>query len=244
MIGRTREQKMNRIKLITFDLDDTFWDISPVIIKAELSTRDFIEKHIGKREWGSMSDFLSYRQDLISQDPSFEWDIKALRKKIYENKIQSTDLSDDKKISLTNECYEFFLKLRHDVNFYDGVYMAIERLSKNYSLGVLTNGNADIFSFEIGKFFDFSISSVDVKSNKPDKAHFVEAKNKYKDLRYEEIVHIGDHPINDVVGASNLGINPIWFNGNDKDWPEGSISEPIQFNDWNKVTKLIEEHYE
>ena len=47
MIGRTREQKMNRIKLITFDLDDTFWDISPVIIKAELSTRDFIEKHFG-----------------------------------------------------------------------------------------------------------------------------------------------------------------------------------------------------
>ena len=122
--------------------------------------------------------------------------------------------------------------------------MAIERLSKNYSLGVLTNGNADIFSFEIGKFFDFSISSVDVKSNKPDKAHFVEAKNKYKDLRYEEIVHIGDHPVTDVVGASNLGINPIRFNGNDKDWPEGSISEPIQFNDWNKVTKLIEEHYE
>ena len=30
---------MKQIKLITFDLDDTFWDIGPVIINAELTTR-------------------------------------------------------------------------------------------------------------------------------------------------------------------------------------------------------------
>jgi putative hydrolase of the HAD superfamily len=35
---------MQKIKLITFDLDDTFWDIGPVIINAELSTRKWLEK--------------------------------------------------------------------------------------------------------------------------------------------------------------------------------------------------------
>ena len=87
-----------------------------------------------------------------------------------------------KQQELIKQCYEMFLKLRHEVEFYDGVYEAIEELSKNYSLGVLTNGNADIFSFKIGKFFDFSISSYDVQSNKPKKDHFVMSKNKYKNL--------------------------------------------------------------
>ena len=43
MKKRTQEhyQMTNKsIKVITFDLDDTFWDITPVIIKAEVETRE------------------------------------------------------------------------------------------------------------------------------------------------------------------------------------------------------------
>jgi putative hydrolase of the HAD superfamily len=38
------------IKAITFDLDDTFWDVKPVLINAELQTRKFIEDKVGKLE--------------------------------------------------------------------------------------------------------------------------------------------------------------------------------------------------
>ena len=36
-----------KIKAITFDLDDTFWDVKPVIINAEMKTRKFIEDKVG-----------------------------------------------------------------------------------------------------------------------------------------------------------------------------------------------------
>ena len=36
-----------KIKAITFDLDDTFWDVKPVLINAEMKTRKFIEDKIG-----------------------------------------------------------------------------------------------------------------------------------------------------------------------------------------------------
>ena len=36
-----------KIKAITFDLDDTFWDVKPVLINAEMKTRKFIEDRIG-----------------------------------------------------------------------------------------------------------------------------------------------------------------------------------------------------
>ena len=35
-----------KIKAITFDLDDTFWDIGPVIINAEIKTREWIESSL------------------------------------------------------------------------------------------------------------------------------------------------------------------------------------------------------
>ncbi len=58
---------MSNIKLITFDLDDTFWDIAPVIIKAERDTRQWLHKEVGEIEWGSMSDFLGIREELIKK---------------------------------------------------------------------------------------------------------------------------------------------------------------------------------
>ena len=39
-----------KYKLITFDLDDTFWDIAPVIIKAEKDTRAWLRKTVGEIE--------------------------------------------------------------------------------------------------------------------------------------------------------------------------------------------------
>ena len=39
---------MNKIKMITFDLDDTLWDNRPTIINAEIETRKWIEDRVGK----------------------------------------------------------------------------------------------------------------------------------------------------------------------------------------------------
>ena len=40
------------IKAVTFDLDDTFWDIKSTIINAEINSRKWIEDRIKKKiEW-------------------------------------------------------------------------------------------------------------------------------------------------------------------------------------------------
>ena len=57
MKKRTQEhyQMTNKsIKVITFDLDDTFWDITPVIIRAEVETRKWVEQRLDSDiEWGN-----------------------------------------------------------------------------------------------------------------------------------------------------------------------------------------------
>ena len=69
-----------RIKVITFDLDDTLWDNRPVITKAEIDTRRWLENKAGNIDWGSFEDFLDLRKDLIKKDPAIRWDISKLRK--------------------------------------------------------------------------------------------------------------------------------------------------------------------
>ncbi len=57
---------MPKIKLITFDLDDTFWDIRSVIFPAEINSRKWIESALGKKiNWGSLDDFMNIRNYLI-----------------------------------------------------------------------------------------------------------------------------------------------------------------------------------
>ena len=35
-----------------------------------------------------------------------------------------------------------------------------------------------------------------------------------------EIVHVGDDPNHDILGAQNMGMHTVWMNGRNKPWPE------------------------
>ena len=102
--------------------------------------------------------------------------------------------------NLVKQAYKIFIQKRHDLKLYDGLVDCIKSLSKRFMLGILTNGNADINNFSIGKDFSFSISSLDVKSNKPNIGHFDRALE-LSGFSASESLHIGDHQINDMLGA-------------------------------------------
>ena len=232
----------NKIKMITFDLDDTLWDNKPTITNAEIKTREWIEDRVGAIEWGDLNDFLQIREALISKDKSIAWDISKLRIEIFKEKIK--DLAPAGDITkLAEDAFDYFLKKRHEVELFPGVEGALKALSENYMLGVLTNGNADIHKLSIGKYFEFSISSLEAQDSKPNKSHFELAKSYLPNLKYSEMLHIGDHQINDIFGAHTLGIEVLWFNNAGALW-EQEFDKPDQFYDWQGLAKIIEEKYE
>ena len=231
-----------KIKLITFDLDDTLWDNMPTIRKAEIDTRKWIEDKVGRIEWGDFDDFLNLREELIKEDESIAWDISKLRKEIFRKKLILIE-PESYRNELVDKAFEIFIQKRHKVEFYDGVEESIEQLSQKYSLGILTNGNADIFKFKIGKFFDFSISSLEAKDSKPNRSHFDQALKKINSSNYSEMLHIGDHQINDVFGALSLGIEALCFNNTNAVWSQ-SFKKPDEFDSWYKLPQIIKEKYE
>ena len=235
-------RKMPEIKLITFDLDDTFWDIKSTIINAEINSRKWIEDRIKKKiEWGTFDDFLEIRHEMIKENPSLDYDLGLLRKKMISYHTQKYFKNQKDLDEFIEEAYMFFLEERHKVEFFDDVIPVLEKLSLNYKLGVLTNGNADIKKLGIDHMFDFSVSSVDVKSNKPDQGHFIRAKE-LSQINFHNTLHVGDHPVNDVYGARELGINVMWFNLNNSVW-DIDENPPIQFKKWSDFVNLLEENY-
>ena len=109
-------------------------------------------------------------------------------------------------------------------------------------IGVLTNGNADVNLLGLGHFFNFSISSMDAKSNKPNPTHFEMAKE-ISGIGFQNTLHVGDHPINDIRGARDLGINTIWFNFKNNPW-ELDKNPPIEFNQWSEFINLLSSNYD
>ena len=128
--------------------------------------------------------------------------------------------SADDKTKIAEDAFAYFLKKRHEIELFSGVEDALKALSEKYMLGVLTNGNADIYKLSIGKYFEFSISSLEAQDSKPNKPHFELAKSHLPNLKYGEMLHIGDHQINDIFGAHALGIKVLWFNNTKALWEQ------------------------
>lgn len=231
-----------KIKAITFDLDDTFWDVKPVLINAEMKTRKFIEDKIGKLEWGSWEEFKLIREKLIIEDASYEFDVGKLRKKLLLMKIQER-ISDEKTANeLSESAFQLFFQERNKVEFFPSVLDEIEKLSQIYKLGCLTNGNANIEIIGISKFFKFNISSKDVSANKPSENHFHKA-IELLGVSKEELLHIGDHKINDMHGAISYGVQALWFNPNKEIWDLEGVEKPPEFSIWQGLTEKIDSLY-
>ena len=230
-----------KIRMITFDLDDTLWDNVPTITKAEIETRKWIENKVGKIDWGDLNDFLNLRKELIKEDESIKWDISKLRKEIFRRKL--AHITPEKyRNKLVEDAFAVFISRRHEVKLFDGVEIALKQLSKNFLLGVLTNGNADIFRFNIGKYFSFSVSSLEAKNSKPNRAHFDKAIEIIENIKFDEILHIGDHQVNDILAAYNLGIESLWFNNNESTWDQ-NFPKPDEFSSREHLPEIVNNKY-
>ena len=101
----------------------------------------------------------------------------------------------------------------------------LELLAQNYTLGALTNGNADIYKTDAAEYFDFAFSAEDMGASKPDPAMF-QAAIKQTGVAAEHIIHVGDDPDHDIRGARDIGMHTVWVNTQRRAWPgEGDSAD-------------------
>ena len=245
MTKPTREQKRVQkmsIKYISFDLDDTFWDVMPTIYRAEDLTSSWIkENYPGADKINQSTNMMDLRNKLLKEDPSLLVKISDLRTKMFYEVGLLAGYNKEESDKLSKNAFNIFIEARNDVKLFEGVQETLESLNQNYSLGVITNGNADLKKIGIDHLFSHIFSSANSGAHKPDPKAFeilIEASG----LKPEEICHVGDHPLNDVKGSLDCGMQPIWFKNKDAEWPYKEIVVP-QFEKWVDFESVLNSAY-
>lgn len=98
---------------------------------------------------------------------------------------------------------------------FENTLKTLEYLKTRYKLGIITNGtsigqNTKIDSTNIRHYFDCIIVSDDFGKAKPEAAIFNEALKQLAVLP-QQAVYVGDSYSNDIIGAYNAGITPVWI---------------------------------
>lgn len=228
------------IELITFDLDDTLWDTAPVILSAEAVLRDWLAANAPDLGAVPVEHLYSIRERLVAAEPGLKHRISALRRRVLFHALEDVGYSENKARELANEGFEVFLHARHQVDIFPEVQPVLEILRHHYTLGVVTNGNADVRRLGLADYFKFALCAEDVGIGKPDPKPFLEALRQGQ-VEAHAAVHIGDHPGDDIAGAQRAGLRAIWFNPQGKTWdaesrPDAEIQRlsqlPELLNSW------------
>lgn len=89
---------------------------------------------------------------------------------------------------------------------------ALERLSRRYRLGILSNIDDGLLQATLRHFtvkFDLIVTAEQVRSYKPARTHFLEARRRIGEKRW---LHAAQSYFHDVIPASGLHIPVAWVN--------------------------------
>ena len=110
---------------------------------------------------------------------------------------------------------------------------------RGFKLAIVSNIDDDwldplIEIWKLDRYVDFILSSETAQSCKPDASIFTQACEAVG-VSPQEIVFVGDSFINDVEGASNVGMHPVWLNQHGT----GSVGE-LQVPQVKTLSALLE----
>ena len=220
---------MPRIRFITFDLDNTLWDVAPVISGAERRMLQWLGQAVPEvlALYADGSTVAGIHAALVAEQPAIVHDVSRIREELTFRCIRRVGRDVASARRLARRAFDVFLEARHEIEFFDGALEVLARLSRSYTLGSLTNGNADPERLKLDRFFSFSFSAASVGTGKPAPEMF-ETALRHAGVRAAEAVHVGDHPVDDIEGASNVGMHTVWMNGAPSRWAEIPVEATVE----------------
>jgi putative hydrolase of the HAD superfamily len=205
------------IRLITFDLDDTLWDVAPTLESAEAALRDWLARNAPLLGEVPVEHLWTIRSRLLDGEPALKHRISELRRRVLFTALQEAGYAEPEAREMAEQAFQTFLAARHEVQIFPEVQPTLEVLANRYLLGVLTNGNADVRRLGLADYFRFALCAEELGIGKPDPRPFREAL-RLGGVPAEQAVHIGDHPGDDIQGAQRAGLRAVWFNPGGKPW--------------------------
>jgi FMN hydrolase / 5-amino-6-(5-phospho-D-ribitylamino)uracil phosphatase len=206
---------MSATAVLSFDLDDTLWPVEPVMMAAEGAMLSWLNDHHAELMRDQTPEVLrALRVSLAQRFPERSHDMTFLRHRALTEMFAAAGHP----VAHADEAFEIFYAERNRVKLYDEVEASLTRLSKRYRLFALSNGNADLQRCGIAHWFEGHISAISAGAAKPDVRIFTRLLDE-AGVEAAQVLHIGDDPHLDVVGAAQAGMQTAWLNRDAKSWP-------------------------
>jgi FMN hydrolase / 5-amino-6-(5-phospho-D-ribitylamino)uracil phosphatase len=225
-----------RIRAITLDLDDTLWPIEPVMLRAEQRLDAWLRAHCPPvADRYPIAAMRALRDQVAAANPELGHDFTSQRLLTLRAALTPHGYGE----AHVEQAFAEFYGARNEVECYSDALPALERLAARYPLVSLSNGNADLERIGIARFFRFSISSRNFGKAKP-AAEIFHAACAGLDLRPEHVLHVGDDPLTDVVGASQAGLRSAWLNRNGAQWAHPT-SPDLTIHDLKELAHILDD---
>ncbi len=224
---------MADIRLVTFDLDNTLWDVGTVIRHAENAMAVWLDEAVpGYRPLMTPETIQEIRQALVDAEPTLGHDVSRLREAVLQAGMRRLGMTEAAAREQARAAFLVFFEARQQVVFFEHALETLARLAERYQLAALTNGNAHIGRIGLTKYFSFAFASADVSASKPAPDIFHAALDR-AGVRANESIHIGDHLVDDIHGAGRVGMHTIWVNraGNDRSHGTETHTQPTEVVD-------------
>jgi len=222
-------------RAIIFDLDNTLWDVGPVILRAEHAMLEYLARHYPRvTERHDLDSMRDVRARMALEHPQHRHDFTWLRMEAL--RFHAADAGYDP--AMAQEAFDVFYRVRNEVVLYEDTRPALDRLRAEYRLFAISNGNADVVRIGLGHYFERSLTARDAGMLKPDPRIFRILLESAR-MGSDDVVHVGDDPLADVEGARAAGVRPVWLNRDGAPWPLESPAPDLAIDTLGHLPDLL-----
>lgn len=232
-------RNLQPFKVMSFDLDDTLYDNTPVLAKAE---QQFLQKVIELSQLPALSreEWRSWKVKVAERDPVLAEDVVRWREESLSQLLAFYGKTGEETSEIVSQSMLHFLNYRHQIDLPVQTVEVLNQLKQHYPLIVITNGNVDPKRIGLDQF-DLLLVGGKHGRAKPSAALFQQAAQHFN-IEMNEILHIGDNLITDVKGAELAGCQSVWINLTEQNLfqsEDAKVMPCVEINDLKELLKLI-----
>jgi 2-haloalkanoic acid dehalogenase type II len=215
------------IRAVTLDLDDTLWACEPTLLRAERVTLDWLTERVPEVivPW-SIERLRERRMAIHAARPELKHDFVTIRRLALQEVFRAAGADDAQSAPIIEGSLDVYMTWRNQVELYPEVRACLERLSAQYRIASLSNGNACLVQIGLDHLFHTMIAAHSHGASKPDAAVFHLACSELG-CEPEEVVHVGDDIELDVRGARGAGLHAVWMNRGSHSWPGEDVPDTV-----------------
>ncbi len=227
--------RFSGVSILSFDLDDTLWDNSGIIEKAEAESFDYLaDAHPPLGERFSPDDFHQFSSTLKhSGDPAYE-NMTVLRKAVLRQMLAETHGDP----ALVSPAFAVFYHWRNQVRVPEASRDLLARLAASHRLVAVTNGNSNLHLLGVARFFDKHYLGGHQGRAKPSPELLHQVGRDFA-VAPQQILHIGDSLEADVAAAHNAGCLSCWFNPRQEPLPADAVTPDLTLATLEKLPEYL-----